>query len=320
MRSLLGMIALGVAATTLLVLDRNARTGSADLGAAPRKTVDAGPRTVAPKPEARKSTEPHGNPAFVQHVEHLTATVPEGFTVVGQHPFAVIGDESPEVVQQRATSTVKWATDRLKQLYFPNDPDRVINVWLFKDKASYERNTRALFDDTPTTPFGYFSHKDAALIMNIATGGGTLVHEMVHAFMAANFPECPAWFNEGLASLYEQCGDNGGRIWGYTNWRLAGLQKTIAANRTKLASFEKLCHTTSRQFYDADPGTYYAQARYLCYYLQQHELLDSFYQRFRRDVRNDPSGYKTLVAVLGVDDMDEFQTRWENWVLGLRFP
>jgi len=138
--------------------------------------------------------------------------------------------------------------------------------------------------------------------------------------MAANFPECPAWFNEGLASLYEQCGDNGGRIWGYTNWRLAGLQKTIAANRTKLASFEKLCHTTSRQFYDADPGTYYAQARYLCYYLQQHELLDSFYQRFRRDVRNDPSGYKTLVAVLGVDDMDEFQTRWENWVLGLRFP
>jgi len=28
-----------------------------------------------------------------------------------------------------------------------------------------------------------------------------LVHEIVHPFMRANFPECPAWFNEGLASL-----------------------------------------------------------------------------------------------------------------------
>ena len=46
--------------------------------------------------------------------------------------------------------------------------------------------------------------------MNIDTGGGTLVHEIVHPFIAANFPECPAWFNEGLASLYEQCGDHRG--------------------------------------------------------------------------------------------------------------
>ena len=25
------------------------------------------------------------------------------------------------------------------------------------------------------------------------TGGGTLVHEIVHPFLRANFPECPAW-------------------------------------------------------------------------------------------------------------------------------
>ena len=43
-------------------------------------------------------------------------------------------------------------------------------------------------------------------IMNIATGGGTLVHEIVHPYVEANFPGCPAWFNEGLGSLYEACG------------------------------------------------------------------------------------------------------------------
>ena len=30
---------------------------------------------------------------------------------------------------------------------------------------------------------------------------------MVHPFVEANFPDCPAWFNEGLGSLYEQCAE-----------------------------------------------------------------------------------------------------------------
>ena len=34
--------------------------------------------------------------------------------------------------------------------------------------------------------------------MNISTGGGTLVHEIVHPFIEANFPACPPWLNEGL--------------------------------------------------------------------------------------------------------------------------
>ena len=110
--------------------------------------------------------------------------------------------------------------------------------------------------------------------MNIATGGGTLVHEIVHPFVAANFPACPSWFNEGLGSLYEQCSERDGRIEGLSNWRLAGLQSAIRAGR--LPTFEALTATTDREFYDADPGTNYSQARYLCYWLEQHQLLRPF--------------------------------------------
>lgn len=60
---------------------------------------------------------------------------------------------------------------------------------------------------------------------------GTLVHEIVHPFIEANFPDCPSWFNEGLASMYEQCRDNSGHIWGSTNWRLNGLKEAIAEQR-----------------------------------------------------------------------------------------
>jgi hypothetical protein len=190
-------------------------------------------------------------------------------------------------------------------------------VWLFKDKESYETNAKKLFGKTPDTPYGYFSSEHNALVMNISTGGGTLIHEIVHPYMAANFPACPSWFNEGLASLYEQSGEENGEIHGYTNWRLAGLQEAI--RKEKVPAFEKLCSTTTEEFYNKDKGTNYAQARYLCYYLQQEGVLKTFYKKFRAASSNDPTGYETLQEVLGRKDMEEFQREWEKWVLKLKF-
>jgi hypothetical protein len=239
-----------------------------------------------------------------------------GFHIVLQKPFVVIGDDSIEKVKHRAEKTVKWAVDLLKKDFFEIDPERILDIWLFKDKESYEKNTLALFGERPDTPFGYYSETHGALIMNIATGGGTLVHEIVHPFMAANFPACPSWFNEGLASLYEQCGDRDGRITGFTNWRLSGLQAVI--DLESLPSFKTLCSTTTYEFYGKDPGTNYSQARYLCYYLQEKRLLRKYYREFRKSADDDPTGYKTLMKVLGVSDMDAFQKKWGAFVMKLR--
>lgn len=256
--------------------------------------------------------------AFEQHIKLLKKRLPhQEFHIVIQKPFAVIGDEAPDVVKTRAERTIKWAVDLLKQEYFKDDPRDIIDVWLFKNKESYEEYNEKLFGSPPTTPFGFYSSTNKALVMNIKTGGGTLVHEIVHPFIESNFPECPAWFNEGLASLYEQCGEKNSRIWGQTNWRLRGLQGTIASDR--LGSFEELCATTSREFYHDDRGTNYAQARYLCYYLQQKGLLHDFYHDFRKSVDLDPTGYRTLTKTLGNPDMEEFNRQWQEYVLNLRF-
>jgi hypothetical protein len=265
-----------------------------------------------------KPVETGANRDYKQHVEMLKKKVPEGFTIVIREPFVVIGDESPGKVRHRAESTVKWAVERLKRMYFKKDPEHIIDIWLFKDRQSYMRYTWEIFGHRPDTPFGYSSPRHRALIMNIATGGGTLVHEIVHPFVAANFPACPSWFNEGLGSLYEQSTGRGKEIIGLTNWRLRGLKKAIRKNR--VPSFKVLTSTTNSGFYDRDPGTNYAQARYLCYYLQEKGLLKKFYHRFRADCKNDPTGYETLKEVLGEKDMDIFKKKWERYVLGLYFP
>ncbi len=255
---------------------------------------------------------------YAGHVAALRERLPDQqFSIVVQPPFVVVGDESRAVVKRRAEQTVQWAVDMLKKDYFENDPDHIIDVWLFKDRRSYERNAVELFGETPTTRFGYYSPNNRALVMNISTGGGTLVHEIVHPFMAANFPACPAWFNEGLGSLYEQCGEQDGKIVGYTNWRLPALQAVIAAGH--LPPVQTLVETTTEKFYGVDEGTNYAYARYLCLYLQEKGVLREFYHAFVVAHRDDPTGWNTLVKVLGRNDMDAFQVEFEAWVSELRY-
>lgn len=258
------------------------------------------------------------NAEYAQHIRKLKPSVPEGFTIILQRPFVVIGDEKPEVVGHRAKRTIEWFVDRVRRQYFEKDPPQIYDIWLFKDDKSYRKHAKELFNDNPTTPFGYCSDAHGALVMNIGTGGGTLCHEIVHAFIASNFPDCPAWFNEGLASLYEQCGSRGNAVVGLTNWRLAGLKKEIL--RGTLPSFKTLLSTTRHQFYAMNSGDNYAQARYLCYYLQEKGLLVKFYNAFRQNVAEDPSGFNTLKKILNEKSMDNFQQRWEKWVLKLKFP
>jgi hypothetical protein len=254
---------------------------------------------------------------FAQHLAAARAKAPAGFTVVAAPPFVVIGDEPPDRVRARAAHTVGWAVEKLRADFFGRDPDAQLDVWLFRDDASYRKWARSLFGDDPDTPYGYFSPNHHALVMNIATGGGTLVHEIVHPYMDANFPARPPWLNEGLGSLYEQAAERDGHIIGLPNWRLPGLQRAIRAG--KVPPFEWLMGLSEDDFYKRDRGTNYAQARYLLYYLQEKGLLRDYFRRFVANHERDPSGVQTLRAVLGERDLAAFQKRWEAFVMTLHF-
>ncbi len=292
-----------------------ARLSSGSDGLAQTRAAPAGNRN-APALATPTPAVAHTAREFERHVALLRRRLPSSrFSIVVEPPFVVVGDGGREAVETNARDTVKWAVDLLKRDYFTRDPSEILDVWLFKDAASYDKHRAALFGPGPDTPYGYYSAKDRALVMNISTGGGTLVHEIVHPFVEANFPGCPAWLNEGLGSLYEQSGEQDGHIRGYTNWRLPGLQKAIREGRVR--SFKDLTALSADDFYTKETGTNYAQARYLCYYLQERGLLVRFYHEFLDNRASDPTGFDTLKRVLGSDDMDAFRKEWEKFVLGL---
>ena len=233
--------------------------------------------------------------------------------VVG--PWVVRGDGDPVEVERRAENTVRWAHELLKVEYFPQDPPHPVDVWLYKDARSYEKHVFETFGEHPDTPYGFANER--GLFMDISTGGGTLVHEMVHPLMGANFPACPPWYNEGLASLYEAVGERQGQLHGFPNWRLPGLKEHIRAG--SLMSLEDLMAQSSRQFYDEDPGSNYSQSRYLLYYLQERGKLHDYHRALVANIEQDPTGIETLKQVLGREDLDVFQVEWEQWVLEITY-
>jgi hypothetical protein len=251
--------------------------------------------------------------ALEERVEALEKKLAgQGYTVMIEGPFVVVGDESPARVKQRA-SFMRWVLRLIEQDFFKQQPDKVIEVWLFRNEKTYRRGAKKFFDDEPETPYGYYSTADDALVMNIGPGAGTLSHELVHPYMEANFPDGPSWFNEGLASLYEQPRERDGHMWGTTNWRLPGLQQMIKKKR--LPSLNALMSTTRDGFYDA-PYDAYAYARFLCQYLQDHGKLREFYARFVADTK-DRTGVAALETVLG-KDLATFQPEFEKWAMSLR--
>lgn len=234
-----------------------------------------------------------------------------------EEPFVVIGNGTEKALE-RASGTVRWAADILEADFFDKRPSKILDVFLFDDAASYYRGVERLTGSEPTTPYGFFSPSEGGLFMNIATGGGTLVHEIVHPYVEADFPDAPPWLNEGLGSLFEQSAEREGHIVGLTNWRLAGLQKSIT--RRTVPAFDVLTGLDTDAFYGDDSGVNYAASRYLLYYLQEKGSLREFYRQYRANVAKDPSGYATLVATLGVSDMRAFERDWQRYVATLTFP
>lgn len=262
--------------------------------------------------------EPLPAAAFEEHVEDRRSSYGPGFTVVAVPPFVVIGDGPPDWVKDDAREVVGVSARLLKQHFFPRDPAAIIDVLMLHTDASYDRYAGSFFG-RPSTPYGYYSSCDRAIYTNMTLGNGTLVHEMVHALMEANFPACPAWFNEGLASLYEHTDVASGELRGRLNWRLPGLKSAIV--RRKTVPLQSLLETSRGEFYDEKrSGLHYAMARYLCYHLQERGLLQTFYRRFVAGQEQDPTGVETLRAVLGERDLAAFQERWEKEVLALPDP
>ncbi len=242
----------------------------------------------------------------------------EDLRIVVHSPFILAGNYSREKLTAYYTDLIQPSAAALGRMYFTNRPDTPIVVWLFSDEKSYSLHSERIYGDKNVSVYGYYKPDKRALVMNLATGGGTLIHELTHALAVYDFPGQPDWFNEGLASLYEQSSFQGRgeqmQLIGMANWRLPKLQEAITAKQLPpLTTMIK-----EKDFRGTNVGRNYAQARYLCMYLQEQGKLGEFYRRFRDNRLNDLHGNLSLEKTIGVAAMATLDADYQKWVMTLK--
>ena len=250
----------------------------------------------------------------------LRAKLDDTFIVVTEPPFVMAGDMPRAKLKQYASGTVLAPAKALWRGYFRKKPDKVITVLLFAGDKSYRTWAKTLFNDTRVPHFGYYRPELRTMVMNIGTGGGTLVHELTHSLVVYDFPDVPTWFDEGFASLHEGCRIGTDTIVGVVNWRLPGLQKAIREG--KLRSLRDLI--TKRDFRGRLEGINYAQARYFVMYMQQQKLLKPFYKHFHAqyiapNAKPTPeTDVKAVEHVFG-QKLEDIEKVWLKWVMTLKY-
>ena len=249
-------------------------------------------------------------------IAELRKVLPNDFIFGKYSCFVIVSNLNKSETQEIINNTIANAEECFYNDYFNKKPDEQITIFLFKNDETYRHWAKKLYGDTDLSRFGYFKPSKKAMLMNIATGTGTLVHELTHAFVRSDFPDIPSWFNEGLGSLYERCSLNYKEIKGYVNWRLPALQESIADK--SYTSIDALLKTDDDEFYGNNSGYNYSQARYLCLYLQENGLLKSYYKKFRDNYGKDNTG-KIFLEEIMKDKIVNFEPEFILWVKSLKY-
>ena len=281
-----------------------------------RPSVETAPRVKPPADQASEA-EKYPSEQLVavcrKEAQSIQQRLGSGFEVVVSPPFVVAGNMSSE----RMNHYARWSVVRPAKAMWASDfrvkPDEAITILLFGDDKSYRSSAKRLFGDERLPHFGYYKPDKRTLVMNIATGTGTLVHELTHALIVYDFPAVPTWFNEGLASLHEQCNVKEDEIVGLLNWRLPALQKAIAAG--KLRPLRELL--TAGNFYGPQCALNYAQARYFCMYMQERKLLRKFYAYFREHHAGTDADVKAVEKDFG-RKIEDVEADFLQWARGLK--
>jgi len=97
-----------------------------------------------------------------------------------------------------------------------------IEIYLLRDRATYERYLRRHLPELPTRRALYFKRDGPGMVFAYLDGqlATDLRHETTHALLHAVHAEVPPWLDEGLAEYFEMPREQ--RLQGHPYWPLVG--------------------------------------------------------------------------------------------------
>lgn len=244
--------------------------------------------------------------------DDLRQRLPDGWSVVVHEPFVLGGDCDAKHLGACYRQTILPTARALSIQYFDHPPTWPVTILLCSSDDSYRECQQQLGERERSEYSGIYSRTEHRVVINVATGDGTLAHELTHALVHADFPSLPEWLDEGLASLHEECefSTDGLRLKGLDNWRRTTLRE--ARQRGQLRSVSDLA---TERFATSDRAAVdYAHARYFCLFLQQRRLLEPFYRKCRSRAETDPTGVVSLCELFATRRPGEIDKHFLAWL------
>jgi hypothetical protein len=237
------------------------------------------------------------------HVLQLLRAVPGDDVFVadtaGQFVVATLSSAPP--------STRRDAGDLLtRQMAFFHDqfgmwrPDSVITLYLVPTEATMRRLSASLHGLTPPNQaLGYSVLTDLSMVIRTTGGVGSALHENSHLMLKLNYPDAAPWFDEGLASLYEQSRFEGDQLVGIPNWRgqvLTEFGYPSGASIT-LGQLMSMSYAQFHEKSELQQTLHYALARYFVLYVQDQGKLPALYHALRPPRAIDLEGAANEVVI-----------------------
>jgi hypothetical protein len=250
--------------------------------------------------------------------EALVRRLGTRFASIVHVPYVLVGDVSATELERKFRETIAPTDRALSVTYFDTPPSEPICLVLLSGDEAYQTSARLLDGQNRAAFAGYYERGDRRIVLNLATGDGTIAHELTHALAHFDFPDMPEWLDEGLASLHEEArfSDDGLRLVGVSNWRgrylAAALQRRALRPLASLVGESRV--RADQQAID------YAHARYLCLFLQERNLLAPFYRKFRAAGVSDLTGARTLCGLFRTNELDSIDEGFRAWALSIDRP
>lgn len=230
-----------------------------------------------------------------------------------REPLILAGDFMDETLDELYERTIVPTLSALNESYFHTTPRHAISILICSSDERFRECNVRLEDQELSQYSGLYSRKHRRIIVNIASGEGTLAHELTHALAHADFPGMPEWFDEGLASLHEECefSTDGLRLIGNSNWR-----EKVASDALNQGELRLIEDVTSTRFgTNGRANLDYAHVRSLCLYLQDRGLLENFYATCRSQATHDPTGLRSLCDVARAPNPRSFDDAFRGWLM-----
>lgn len=243
----------------------------------------------------------------------LRSQLPKTWNFVVVEPYVLGGDLRNDELMDRYEQTIVPIVRALSNSYFSEKALHPISILLCSSDEAF-RDCNLRLDQLERNQYsGLYSRKQRRLLINIASGEGTLAHELTHALAHVDFPAMPEWFDEGLASLHEECrfSADGTQLIGDHNWRTHAAMTALNSGELRL-----LKDVVSNRFGAAHrAATDYAYVRTFCLYLQQQDLLQTFYRLCKQNALSDRTGLKSLCQVAGASEPKVIDDAFREWLL-----